>query len=198
MDSFKNLPQGAQCGLGWVSSRATGVLYPSGDLTEATVRDRGAGKMPALRKCRKGREVTGARPQMGLRYMHGAVPFSFLAVSVRLELDLWTRTSTKDWLEGWFQIPLHSADILLFFACKGEKAVSHKWTVERIDDLYRIRRDDGLEMTPATRDQLRRALQPHGIIGELYEDVCRQLNDTGEAEVSVATVRLRQLQGGNR
>ncbi len=79
---------------------------------------------------------------------------------------------------------------------KGERPVSHRWTIERIDDLYLygIRRDDGIEMTPATRNQLPRALRTHGIIGELYEDVCRQLNDTGKAEVSVtmmATLRQR-------
>ena len=71
--------------------------------------------------------------------------------------------------------------------------MSHKWTVEQIRDLHHIRRDDGIEMTPASRSQLARALQPHGIIGDLYEDVCRQLEETGKAEVGVTMVSMRQL-----
>jgi hypothetical protein len=69
------------------------------------------------------------------------------------------------------------------------------WTIERIDDLYHIRRTDGRgpKLTPATKDQLARALQPHGIIGKLYEEVCRQLDGTGKAEVSVTMGNLRQL-----
>lgn len=65
------------------------------------------------------------------------------------------------------------------------------WTIERIDDLYHIRRTDG--RGPTTKDQLARALQPHGIIGKLYEEVCRQLDGTGKAEVSVTMGKLRQL-----
>jgi hypothetical protein len=69
------------------------------------------------------------------------------------------------------------------------------WTIEQIGDLYHIRRTEGSgpKLTPATKAQLSRALQPHGIVGSLYEEVCRQLEDTGKAGVSVTMVKLRQF-----
>jgi hypothetical protein len=73
--------------------------------------------------------------------------------------------------------------------------MTYTWTIKREGELYRISRNDGLEVTPAPRSKLRQALEPHGILGDLYDEVCRQLDATGEATASPALMRggIRQL-----
>ena len=72
--------------------------------------------------------------------------------------------------------------------------MNHSWTIKKEGDLHRIRRDDGIEVAPARRTDLFRALQPHGIVGSLFDDVCRQLDETGEAAVTPVLLKggLRQ------
>jgi hypothetical protein len=73
--------------------------------------------------------------------------------------------------------------------------VTYTWTIEQTGDLFHIRREDGLQVSPAPRAKLLQALQPHGIIGGLFDDVCSQLDETRKATVSVTLARggLRQL-----
>lgn len=73
--------------------------------------------------------------------------------------------------------------------------MTYSWTIKKDGDLYRMRRNDGVEPTPAKLSQLPLALPCHGIVGDLYDDVCRQLGETGEAIVTVTLSRsgIRQF-----
>ncbi len=70
--------------------------------------------------------------------------------------------------------------------------VNRIWTLERIAGYYHFRSNDALNGTLATKRQLAQALQLHGIVGSLYEDVCLQLCALGKAEVEVTMIKLRQ------
>ena len=73
--------------------------------------------------------------------------------------------------------------------------MTYTWTIKKDGDVFRIRRNDGIEVTPATLSQLPQALHCHGILGDLYDDVCRQLIETGEATATVllAAGGIRQV-----
>jgi hypothetical protein len=69
------------------------------------------------------------------------------------------------------------------------------WSIWRDGDVYRMRRSDGVEVTPAPVGQLGRALGCHLVLAEQYDDVLRQLIATGKAETTVTLFKggLRQL-----
>jgi hypothetical protein len=73
--------------------------------------------------------------------------------------------------------------------------VTYEWTIWKEGELYRMRRNDGVEPAPARLSQLPIALPCHGIMGDLYNDVCRQLNESGKATVDVmlSNIVIRQL-----
>ena len=74
-------------------------------------------------------------------------------------------------------------------------SVKYAWVIWREGDLYRMRRSDGVEVTPAPVGQLGRALSCHLILNEQYEDVVQQLVASWCAEVEVTLLRggLRQI-----
>jgi hypothetical protein len=69
------------------------------------------------------------------------------------------------------------------------------WSIWRDGNVYRMRRSDGVEVTPAPVGQLARALGCHLILAEQYSDVLQQLIATGKAETTVTLLKggLRQL-----
>lgn len=73
--------------------------------------------------------------------------------------------------------------------------VTYTWNIWRDGNVYRMRRSDGIEVTPAPVGQLGRALGCHLILAEQYDDVLRQLIATGTAETTVTLTKggLRQF-----
>ena len=70
----------------------------------------------------------------------------------------------------------------------------YKWTIKQEGDLCSIGREDGLELPPTPRAELRQALAPYWIVGADYDEICRQLDESGKAQISLSTVRgVRQL-----
>jgi hypothetical protein len=69
------------------------------------------------------------------------------------------------------------------------------WNIWRDGGFYRMRRSDGIEVTPAPVAQLGRALSCHLILAEQYSDVVQQLLTTGRAETTVTVLKggLRQF-----
>lgn len=49
------------------------------------------------------------------------------------------------------------------------------WTIWRDDSFYRMKRSDGIEVTPASVGQLGMALGPHSILPDQYDDAVQQL-----------------------
>jgi len=70
---------------------------------------------------------------------------------------------------------------------------TYEWTIEQRGNFFYLRRDDGVEPPSPSRSFLSQALYPHRIIGDKYNEVCRQLNETGRAKVSVTIGGFRQL-----
>jgi len=58
-----------------------------------------------------------------------------------------------------------------------------KWNVEQIGERCIINREDGQLRQEAPRSKLRQQMAPHGVDGEAYDDLCRQLDATGKATV---------------
>jgi hypothetical protein len=69
------------------------------------------------------------------------------------------------------------------------------WSISRDGNVYRMRRSDGVKVTPAPVGQVGKALGCHLILAEQYDDVLRQLIATGKAETTVTLLKggLRQL-----
>lgn len=59
----------------------------------------------------------------------------------------------------------------------------HKWTIELQGELCIITRDDGLIRQEAPRSKLKEQMVPHGVVDDIYEDLCDQLEGRGRATV---------------
>ena len=72
------------------------------------------------------------------------------------------------------------------------------WKIRRDGHLFRMWRDDGVELvelTPCPRILLERAIEGHCEDAEICRSVCRQVDEFGEATFSKETLGgpLRQL-----
>jgi hypothetical protein len=72
--------------------------------------------------------------------------------------------------------------------------MEHTWHVKQEGDLCTIRRDDEQVIQQCPRSRLRQQMNPHLVWDETFEDLCRQLDATGEGTVVAAQVgKLFQL-----
>jgi len=72
-----------------------------------------------------------------------------------------------------------------------------KWNVEQIGDLCIINREDGLgSPQEAPRSRLQQQMAPHGVVDEICEDLCRQLDATGKAIVTAIEMSGKFFQVG--
>ena len=59
----------------------------------------------------------------------------------------------------------------------------HKWHVELRGDLWVITRGDGKVRLQVPRDALQQQMAAHGVVADIYDDLCDQLEGRGRAEV---------------
>lgn len=59
----------------------------------------------------------------------------------------------------------------------------HTWHVLEIEGVCSIWRGDGLVKQTAPRNRLRQAMYSHGVMRQTYDDLCRQLDETGKASI---------------
>jgi hypothetical protein len=62
----------------------------------------------------------------------------------------------------------------------------NKWHVELKGDLCVITRDDGKVQKEIPRSMLKQQMEPYGVVGDLYDDLCDQLDGRGRATVVAA------------
>ncbi len=69
------------------------------------------------------------------------------------------------------------------------------WHVEQKNEICTLWRQDGaVASLPVPRSFLKQHAALHGLVADIYVDLCRQLDETGKATVySADPLRFRQL-----
>ena len=75
--------------------------------------------------------------------------------------------------------------------------MNHTWTITQHNAFFQIQRDDGIEVTAARANELQQALYPHGIHGDLFEEVEAAAggDDAADGEVTVCPEAEGEDQG---
>lgn len=66
----------------------------------------------------------------------------------------------------------------------------HTWHVKVQNGLCIISRSDGLVRQSAPLPKLRQQMTPHGVVADVYDDLCEQLHRSGGATVSAVDLTL--------
>jgi hypothetical protein len=59
----------------------------------------------------------------------------------------------------------------------------HRWNVKQTGDRCIITRGDNAVRQEAPRSRLMQQMAPHGVVDDIYEDLCLQLDANGKATV---------------